>query len=129
MGETEKTTAAAPEEAAAPEMGKGKHGHHGHHPVHGDHEGHGPHGPHGHKHGHGKCSMKAFPADSLMGLMYAFGHRIHHTKKPDLTEETLFGALTDQEKSQLQGLLAKAKDGWKKPEEKPAQPQTPEETA
>ncbi len=58
-----------------------------------------------------------------MGLMYAYGHRFHHTKKPDMTEENFFGALTPEEKTQLAALLTKAKDGWKKPE-KPAEPES-----
>jgi|GEM_PF-6444978 len=121
MEETEKTT--APEAAETTEASMGKHAHHGHH-GHPHHMGHGcPHGHHGHKPGHGKCSLNEFPADSLMGLMYAYGHRFHHTKKPDMTEENFFGALTPEEKTQLAALLTKAKDGWKKPE-KPAEPES-----
>lgn len=112
MEETEKLPQEAAGNVTENRMKKGcphAQGHHGHH-----------HG-HGHHYGHGSCCMKKLPADSLMGLMYAFGHRFHHTKEPEMTEEHFFGALDAAEKEQLQALLTKAKAGWTKPGEKPAE--------
>lgn len=88
-------------------------------------EGH--HKRHLHRHGHDHArhhekaeAMKKAGPDSLMGLMMAFGHKIHHMKIDDLTDDNLFSALSPEEQDQLKSLLIKAKDGWKKPEPKPA---------
>lgn len=96
--DTQKTIPAA--EPAAPEKG---HHHHHDHPHH--------HGSHG-----SKCLRHKFAPDSLTGLVFQLGHKMHHSDESDLEDEKLFAALSPEEKTELQQLLAKLVASWKKPE-------------
>ncbi len=59
-------------------------------------------------------ALREFAPDSLMGLMYSFGHRFHHVGPEKMTEDDFFSALDPQEKAELARLLLKAKEGWNK---------------
>lgn len=90
---------------AAPEQAH--HHHHHDHPHH-----HGAHGGKG-----GKCLRHKFAPDSLTGLVFQLGHKLHHSDESDLEDEKLFAALSPEEKTELQQILAKLVASWKKPEE------------
>lgn len=71
-------------------------------------------GGHHHHHEHGgRCDRKNFAPDSALGLLYQFGHRLHHAPKGAVSVENMLGALSPEEQQQLADLLLKAKESWK----------------